>query len=83
METKYIQVAKKEDADLIKKFLSKMQSVISVGTSKNKRLNKFIEELEMEQDIKDLEKIKASSEEYYRFEDVVDQWKKEGTLMEA
>ena len=83
METIFIQVEKKEDADLIKKFLSKMQSVISVGTSKNKRLNKFIEELEMEQDIKDLEKNKASSEEYYRFEDVVDQWKKEGTLMEA
>jgi len=80
METIFIQVETKKDADLIKKFLSKFQSVVSVGTSKNKRLNKFIEDLEMEEDIKAYDEAKAKGEVGIPLDDVLREWKKEGKL---
>ncbi|HRO43096.1 MAG TPA: hypothetical protein PL009_09695 [Flavipsychrobacter sp.] len=80
METIFIQVEKKEDADLIKKFLSKMQSVINVGTSKNKRLNKFIEEMEMEEDIKAFDEAKRKNQKFFSLKEVEKELMKEGKL---
>jgi hypothetical protein len=80
METIFVQVENKKDADLIRKFLSKMQSVINIGTSTNKKLNKMIEELEMEEDIHDAKKLLSSKEKPIAFDDVVKKWKQEGKL---
>lgn len=80
METIFVQVENKKDADLIRKFLSKMQSVVNIGTSKNKKLNSLIEQLEMEEDIEDARKLLLSKEKPLLFDDVVKKWKEEGKL---
>lgn len=80
MKTFFIQVEDNATASLIQKLLAQFKGVRDFGISRNKRLNKFIESLEDEEDAAAYKATKLKGEKPVPFDRVVKAWKKNGVL---
>ena len=80
METIFVEVKDHATADFIKNLLTHFKGVKHVGVSTNQKLNRFIESLELEEDIAAVDAYHKEQPEMVRFEDVVAGWKKNGLL---
>lgn len=80
METLYIQVKSKKDAEFIQELLKRLKGVRDFGVIKNKRILDFVEELEDEQDIKAIEEAGLLDGPTISFAELEEIMKKSGKI---
>ncbi len=80
MTTLLINIEGKSEASFIEKLLQKFSGVKKVNAFSKKELQRMVDILEEEEDIRDIKASKARGEKFHKLDDVVTQWKKEGKL---